>query len=174
MEGHTAGFTYPSFWCRYDSAGNIWVASGGDDHVYLFDSAGNFGGGFRGGGIDGPWAITLDGDDNLWVANFGPLEPGSNFQGRLTQLAGINATNHRIGDGLTPQTGYIAAIGRLPRHPPQRRPALRLRQTTLPYPHDAHDRRQHRRRRQRLDLQQLETRLSTTTQSAATREGTGC
>jgi hypothetical protein len=89
-----------------DSAGNIWVASGGDDHVYLFDSAGNFRGGFQGGGIDGPWGICLDGDDNLWVANFGPLEPGSNFHGRLTQLAGINATAHRLGDGLTPQTGY--------------------------------------------------------------------
>jgi hypothetical protein len=89
-----------------DSAGNIWVASGGDDHVYLFDSTGNLLGGFQGGGIDGPWGICLDGDDNLWVANFGPLEPGSNFHGRLTQLAGINATNHRLGDGLTPQTGY--------------------------------------------------------------------
>ncbi|MEA2413476.1 MAG: hypothetical protein QOI58_133 [Thermoanaerobaculia bacterium] len=91
---------------QIDSAGNIWVASGGDDHVYVFDSAGNFLGGFQGGGIDGPWGITLDGDDNLWVANFGPLEPGSNFHGRLTQLAGINATGHRLGDGLTPQTGY--------------------------------------------------------------------
>jgi hypothetical protein len=91
---------------QIDSAGNIWVASGGDDHVYVFDSTGNFLGGFQGGGIDGPWGCTLDGDDNLWVANFGPLEPGSNFHGRLTQLAGINATTHRLGDGLTPQTGY--------------------------------------------------------------------
>jgi hypothetical protein len=89
-----------------DSSGNIWVASGGDDHVYLFDSGGTLLGGFQGGGIDGPWGITLDGDDNLWVANFGPLEPGSNFHGRLTQLAGVNATGHRLGDGLTPQTGY--------------------------------------------------------------------
>jgi len=91
---------------QIDSAGNIWVASGGDDHVYVFDKDGNFLGGFQGGGIDGPWGCILDGDDNLWVANFGPLEPGSNFHGRLTQLAGINATNHRLGDGLTPQTGY--------------------------------------------------------------------
>jgi hypothetical protein len=91
---------------QIDSAGNIWVASGGDDHIYLFDSTGHFLGGFQGGGIDGPWGICLDGDDNLWVGNFGPLEPGSNFVGRLTQLAGINATGHRLGDGLTPQTGY--------------------------------------------------------------------
>ena len=89
-----------------DSAGNIWVASGGDDHVYLFGKLGNFLGGFQGGGIDGPWGLTLDGDDNLWVANFGPLEPGSNFHGRLTQLAGINAKGYRLGDGITPQTGY--------------------------------------------------------------------
>jgi streptogramin lyase len=89
-----------------DSSGNIWVASGGDDHIYLYDRDGNFIGGYQGGGIDGPWGIALDGDDNLWVGNFGPLELGSNFHGRLTQLAGVNATGHRLGDGLTPQTGY--------------------------------------------------------------------
>ncbi len=89
-----------------DSAGNIWVASGGDDHVYVFDSEGQLMGGFQGGGIWGPWGLTLDGDDNVWVANFGPLEIGSVVHGRLTQLAGINATGHRLGDGLTPQSGY--------------------------------------------------------------------
>ena len=91
-----------------DSAGNIWVASGGDDHVYLFDSDGTLIGGYQGGGMYGPWGLCLDGADNVWVGNFGPLEVGSVVHGCLTQLAGRNAAafGRLIGDGLTPQTGY--------------------------------------------------------------------
>ncbi len=89
-----------------DSNGIIWVGSGGDDHVYAFDPEGTLIGGYQGGGIDGPWGVTLDGADNLWVANFGPLEVGSVFTGRLTQLAGSRAVNYRMGDGMSPQTGY--------------------------------------------------------------------
>ena len=89
-----------------DSNHIIWVGSGGDDHVYAFDRDGALIGGYQGGGIDGPWGVTLDGDDNLWVANFGPLEVGSVFTGRLTQLAGSRAVHHRMGDALSPQTGY--------------------------------------------------------------------
>jgi hypothetical protein len=91
---------------QIDSAGNIWVGSGGDHHVYVFDSEGKLIGGYQGGGTNGPWGITLDGDDNLWVGNFGPLEVGSVFHGRLTQLAGINAKGYLLGDALTPPTGY--------------------------------------------------------------------
>lgn len=91
-----------------DSAGNVWAASGGDDHVYQFDADGTLIGGYQGGGTWGPWGICLDGADNVWVGNFGPLEPGSVFHGRLTQLAGRNAAQYGrlVGDGLTPQTGY--------------------------------------------------------------------
>jgi hypothetical protein len=91
---------------QIDSAGNIWTGSGGDHHVYLFDSTGKLIGGYQGGGINGPWGVTLDGNDNLWVGNFGPLEVGTVFHGRLTQLAGINATGYLLGDALTPPTGY--------------------------------------------------------------------
>ena len=38
-----------------------------------------------------PWDTAIDGEDNVWVANFGPLQLGSNFAGRLTKLWGINA-----------------------------------------------------------------------------------
>jgi hypothetical protein len=72
-----------------DSAGNIWTGSGGDDHVYAFKSDGTLIGGYQGGGIVGPRGITLDGADNVWVANFGPLEPGSVHPGCVTQLAGM-------------------------------------------------------------------------------------
>jgi streptogramin lyase len=83
----------------------VWVSSGGDDHVYAFRQDGTFIGGYQGGGIHGPWGIALDGANNLWVGNFGPLEPGSVFHGRLTQLAG-GSSSRPLGDALTPQTGY--------------------------------------------------------------------
>ena len=87
---------------------NLWVSSGGDDHVYAFTKDGTLIGGYQGGGVWGPWGICLDGDDNVWVGNFGPLEVGSVVHGRLTQLAGrkANETGHLMGDGLTPQSGY--------------------------------------------------------------------
>ncbi len=91
---------------QIDSAGNIWTGSGGDNHIYVFDREGKLIGGYQGGGTYGPWGITLDGNDNLWVGNFGPLEVGSVFHGRLTQLAGVNATGYLLGDALTPPTGY--------------------------------------------------------------------
>ncbi len=92
-----------------DSARNIWVASGGDSKVYVFDEQGSLIAEVPGphGGIEGPWGLSLDGDGHVWVANFGPLQPGS-FTGRLTQLAG---SGHRpegmnLGDPISPDTGY--------------------------------------------------------------------
>ena len=48
---------------------------------------------FNGGGMDSPWDTAIDGEDNVWVANFGPLQQGSNFTGRLTKLWGVNAAS---------------------------------------------------------------------------------
>lgn len=89
-----------------DSQDNIWVASGSDHHVFIFDRTGELISEHQGGGMNGPWGIAFDGAENVWVGNFGPLEIGSVFEGRLTQLAGVNATGHRLGDALTPPTGY--------------------------------------------------------------------
>ncbi len=91
-----------------DSHGNAWVASQGDNFVYaLRPLDGAEIGHFNGGGIDHPWGLTVDGEDNIWVGNFGPLEPGSNFTGRLTKLWGINAPpGHNVGDPISPPTGY--------------------------------------------------------------------
>ena len=66
---------------------------------------------FTGGGIDGPWGIAVDGEDNLWVANFSALQPGSNFtSGRLSELCGINPSarppGKELGDPISPLTGY--------------------------------------------------------------------
>jgi hypothetical protein len=74
-----------------DSQGNGWITSQGNSSIYGLRPDGTRIGQFTGGGIDGPWGIAVDGEDNLWVANFGPLQPGSNFtDGRISELCGIN------------------------------------------------------------------------------------
>ncbi len=55
-----------------DSRGNAWVSSLNDDSVYGIRPDGSLIGQFQGGGIIGPWDVTVDGEDNLWVSNFGP------------------------------------------------------------------------------------------------------
>ncbi|MBS1176850.1 MAG: uncharacterized protein H6R06_1262 [Proteobacteria bacterium] len=101
-----------------DSRGNAWVASLGDSKVYALRPDGSLIGGFSGGGIDGPWDVTVDGDDNLWVANFGPLQPRGDFpnnfaNGRLSKLAGIDPARRppgtQTGAALSPDTGYTVA-----------------------------------------------------------------
>jgi len=76
---------------EFDSQGNAWFASQGDDQVYAFRSNGNKIGAFNGGGIDGPWGLTVDGEDNIWVANFGPTRPDVHRRGGISKLAGANA-----------------------------------------------------------------------------------
>ena len=93
-----------------DSQGNAWVASQGDGFVYALGPDGAelcHSCQFNRGGIDGPWGITVDGEDNIWVGNFGPLRLRSNFMGRLTKLWGVNAPpGHNVGDPISPRTGY--------------------------------------------------------------------
>lgn len=41
------------------------------------------------------------------MANFGPLQQGTNFAGRLTKLWGINPPpGHYVGEPISPPTGY--------------------------------------------------------------------
>jgi hypothetical protein len=94
-----------------DSRGNAWVTSQGEDAVYAVAPDGTVLGKFTGGGIIGPWGTSIDGDDNVWVANFGPLQVGSNFNtGRLSKLCGANTSacppGTRMGQPLSPDTGY--------------------------------------------------------------------
>jgi streptogramin lyase len=92
-----------------DSRGNAWVASQGDSMVYAVRPDGTQIGPFNGGGIDGPWDTAIDGEENVWVANFGPLELGNTFTGRLTKLCGDAHHCPRgmnVGDPISPATGY--------------------------------------------------------------------
>jgi hypothetical protein len=94
-----------------DSMGNIWIASGGEDAVYLLDSAGNQIGKFNGGGINGPWGATIDGDDNVWVANFGKMLPTADYtNGAISKLAGAKLDTRppgfETGQPISPHSGY--------------------------------------------------------------------
>ena len=94
-----------------DSKGNIWTASGGEDAVYMLDSAGNQLGKFKGGGINGPWGTTIDGDDNVWVANFGQMLSGADYTaGAISRLAGADPDTRppgfETGDPISPPSGY--------------------------------------------------------------------
>src|SRR6266481_5129557 len=90
-----------------DSHGNAWVASQGDSMVYAIRPDDTEIGHFNGGGINGPWDTAVDGEDNVWVANFGPLESGPSFTGRLTKLLGVNPPpGKNVGDPISPPTGY--------------------------------------------------------------------
>lgn len=100
-----------------DSLGNAWLASGGDSTVYQLSPDGEVAGAYTGvGGMDAPWGITVDGDDHVWVANFGALGLDSDFtDAGLTRLAGANPDTRprgvNAGDPLSPSTGYTLPSG---------------------------------------------------------------
>jgi streptogramin lyase len=59
-----------------DSAGNIWVPAYANNTLIEFDPTGSIlsgANGFTGGGLNLPYAIAIDAQDNPWVINFGPI-----------------------------------------------------------------------------------------------------
>jgi hypothetical protein len=60
---------------------------------------------FKSGGLPGPWAAAVDGDDNVWISNFAsPSSP-------ITELCGVRVTNcppgMKTGDQISPPGGYV-------------------------------------------------------------------
>src|SRR5262244_1528122 len=60
---------------------------------------------FTGGGLPGPWAVVVDGNDNVWISNFAmPNSP-------ITQLCGVRTENcppgMKTGDQISPPGGYV-------------------------------------------------------------------
>ncbi|HTY41126.1 MAG TPA: hypothetical protein VMH79_04565 [Thermoanaerobaculia bacterium] len=60
---------------------------------------------FTNGGLPGPWAIAVDGNDNVWVSNFAmPNSP-------ITCLCGAKTENcppgFKTGDPIAPPNGYV-------------------------------------------------------------------
>jgi hypothetical protein len=100
-----------------DSEGYAWLASGGDDLVYRVNDQGTTVGAYvdptavNRGGMNAPWGITIDGDDNIWVGNFGPEKVKNDFiHTNITKLAGSNPATRppglSTGDPISPPTGY--------------------------------------------------------------------
>ncbi|HEY0035459.1 MAG TPA: hypothetical protein VGB66_02165, partial [Longimicrobium sp.] len=92
-----------------DSHGNAWVASGGDDTVYLVASDGSKVTGFADrGGILGPWGVAVDGNDDVWVANFGHMGVTEDYTNAgISKLAGVGSPSGlATGEALTPGLGY--------------------------------------------------------------------
>src|SRR5262252_17147 len=60
---------------------------------------------FTGDGLPGPWAVVVDGNDNVWISNFAmPNSP-------ITQLCGVRTENcppgMKTGDQISPPGGYV-------------------------------------------------------------------
>ena len=60
---------------------------------------------FKGGGLPGPWAVAVDGNDNVWISNFAmPASP-------IVQLCGVRTENcppgMKTGDQISPPGGYV-------------------------------------------------------------------
>jgi hypothetical protein len=60
---------------------------------------------FKGGGLPGPWAAVVDGNDNVWISNFAmPSSP-------IVQLCGARTENcppgMKTGDQIAPPGGYV-------------------------------------------------------------------
>jgi len=58
-----------------------------------------------GKGITGPWAVSVDGNDNIWISNFSSAKAG------IVQLCGFRTENcppgMKTGDAISPPGGYV-------------------------------------------------------------------
>ena len=58
-----------------------------------------------GKGIFGPWAVSVDGNDNIWVSNFSSAQAG------IVELCGFRTENcpsgMKTGDAISPPGGYV-------------------------------------------------------------------
>jgi len=80
---------------------------GGDGSVTLLRPDGTQypGSPFTGGGLPGPWAVVVDGNDNVWISNFAMANSP------ITQLCGVRTEScppgMRTGDQISPPGGYV-------------------------------------------------------------------
>jgi hypothetical protein len=60
---------------------------------------------FTGGGLPGPWAAVVDGNDNVWFSNF------SGEHSPLVELCGVHTEScppgMKTGDQISPRNGYV-------------------------------------------------------------------
>ncbi len=79
--------------------------NGGSVTVLRPDGTPYTGSPFKSGGLPGPWAVAVDGNDNIWISNFaGPSSP-------IVELCGVR-TEHcppgvHTGGQIAPPNGYV-------------------------------------------------------------------
>jgi hypothetical protein len=60
---------------------------------------------FIGGSLPGPWAVAVDGNDNVWISNF------AGASGQIAHLCGVRTENcppgMKTGDPISPPLGYV-------------------------------------------------------------------
>jgi len=80
---------------------------GGDGSVALLrpDGTHSPGSPFKGGGLPGPWAVVVDGNDNAWVSNFAMAASP------IVELCGVRTENcppgFKTGEQIAPPGGYV-------------------------------------------------------------------
>ncbi|MFL5382094.1 MAG: hypothetical protein ACJ8GN_06230 [Longimicrobiaceae bacterium] len=91
-----------------DPKGNAWIASGGDDTVYMVTPAGHVAGFTDRGGLNSPWGLTVDGNGDVWVGNFGHLGILYDYtHAAVSKLAGADSPSGLpVGEPISPETGY--------------------------------------------------------------------
>ena len=81
------------------------VTDGGSVTLLRPDGSQYPGSPFTGGALPGPWAATIDGDDNVWISNFAMKDSP------ITELCGARTENcppgFKTGDQISPPRGYV-------------------------------------------------------------------
>lgn len=79
-------------------------ANGGSVTLLRPDGSPYPGSPFKGGGLPGPWAAAVDGDDNVWISNF------ASASSPIVELCGTRIENcppgMKTGDQISPPGGY--------------------------------------------------------------------
>jgi hypothetical protein len=114
-----------------DSKGNVWVSNSDwldtpcpthtmlgtatNPSVTMFQAKDRTpypGSPFTGGGITLPWGIAVDGNDTVWVFNFGAVKVGTSTTTPtgISRFCGVDTKKcppgMRVGDPISPDTGY--------------------------------------------------------------------
>ena len=96
-----------------DSLGNAWTVAGNNSTVYMVSASGTLST-YTGRGLDGPWGVSIDAADNVWVANFGDATNLGNRYS-VVRLCGSSRTNcpsgAQVGDAISPSAGYTLPSG---------------------------------------------------------------
>lgn len=92
----------------FDSCGHAWVASTGDSKVYQIDEHSVVLNSYNQGGISGPWGLSIDGNDQIWVGNF--ESEGLQLKFSASHLCGNQPktcpSGLTKGDPISPASGY--------------------------------------------------------------------